>query len=101
MAEIKIGTLATAKRDSAICSVGELGVCYDIYSIGQRPGYSFIFEKSGYDGVSLEDVDLFLEVTDVVFPSIAPYTFENVTQLERDYHQGRFSEAFSLQRAKA
>lgn len=101
MAEIKIGTLATAKRDSAICCVGEMGVCYDIYTIGSRPGYSFIFEQGGDDGFSPEDVELFLEVTDVVFPSIATYKFENVTQLERDYGNGRFSEAFSLQRAKA
>jgi hypothetical protein len=101
MTEIRVGTLATAKRDSAICSVGELGVCYDIYTIGSRPGYSFIFEQGGYDGFSPEDIELFLEVTDVVFPSIASYTFENVTQLERDFHNGRFAEALTIQRAKA
>lgn len=101
MTPVQIGTLVVVKRDSAIRSVGEIGVCYDIYTIGSRPGYSFIFEKGSYDGFSPEDVELFLEVTDVVFPSIANYKFENVTQLERDYHNSRFSEAFSLQRAKA
>lgn len=101
MTEIRVGTLATAKRDSAICSVGELGVCYEVYRLENRAGYSFIFEKGGYDGFSPGDVELFLEVTDVVFQSIATYQFENVTKLERDYHNGRFSEAFTLQRAKA
>jgi hypothetical protein len=98
---IQVGTLATAKRDSAICAVGEMGVCYEVYTIGNRPGYSFIFEKGGYDGFSLGDVELFLEVTDVVFLSIANYTFENVTQLERDFHNGRFSGAFSLLKVDA
>jgi hypothetical protein len=101
MAEIRVGSLATAKRDSAICSVGEMGVCYEVYTLGDRPGYSFIFEKGSYDGFSPDNIELFLEVTDVVFQSIANYQIENVAQLERDYHNGRFSEAFSLQRAKA
>jgi hypothetical protein len=101
MVEIGVGTLAVAKRDSANRTVCEMGVCYDVYTLRNRAGYSFIFEKGGYDGFSPGDVELFLEVTDVVFQSIANYGFENVTQLERDYHQGRFSEAFTLQRAKA
>jgi hypothetical protein len=101
MVEIRVGSLAVAKRDSAICTVGELGVCYEVYTLENRAGYSFIFEKGGYDGFSPDDVALFLEVTDVVFQSIANYGFENVTQLERDYGNGRFSEAFTLQRAKA
>jgi hypothetical protein len=88
--DIQVGTLAIAKKDSAICSVGGMRVCYDLYIIGDPPGYSFIFERGGYDGFSPEDIALFLEVTDVVFPSIANYTFENVTRLERDYHDGRF-----------
>jgi hypothetical protein len=54
-----------------------------MYTLGNRRGYSFIFEKGGYDGFSPDDVELFLEVTDVLFPSIANYEFENVTKLER------------------
>jgi hypothetical protein len=48
--EIRVGTLAIVKKDSAICSVGEIGVCYDMYTLGNRPGYSFIFEKGGLAG---------------------------------------------------
>jgi hypothetical protein len=63
MVEIKVGTLATANRTVTFCSVGEMGVCYEVYTLGNRAGYSFIFEKGGYDGFSPGDVELFLEVT--------------------------------------
>ena len=66
MGTIQVGTLAVATRDTAICRAGELGVCYELYTIGNRPGYSFIFERGGYNGFSPQDVELFLEVTGVV-----------------------------------
>jgi hypothetical protein len=31
--ETRVGTLAIAKKDSAICSAGETGVCYDLYTL--------------------------------------------------------------------
>jgi hypothetical protein len=91
-----VGTLVVAKRDSGIFLVGEYGVCYEVYHLEGRPGYSFIFERGGFDSFSPEDVELFLEVTDVVLPSVATYIFENVTKLEQDFHNGRFSEAFQI-----
>lgn len=92
---IEVGTIARAKKKSAICNVGEIGVCYEVYELSGRPGYSFIFENGGYDGFSPDDVEQFLEVTNEVISSIADYEFKNVTSLVRDYEQGRFDPAFS------
>jgi hypothetical protein len=78
---IQVGTLVTAKRDSGVCRAGERGVCYETYTLGGRPGYSFIFERGGYDGFSPEDVDAFLHVTDRVCPEVANYQFTNVVRL--------------------
>jgi hypothetical protein len=91
---IQVGTVAIAKRASGICHVGERCVCYEVYTLGGRPGYAFIFEKGAYDGFSPEDVDLFLRVTGTVCSTIAGYPFTNVGRLRRDFEQGRFAEAF-------
>lgn len=37
--EITVGTLATATRDSGVCRAGEVGVCYEVYQLGNRSGY--------------------------------------------------------------
>jgi hypothetical protein len=37
---------------------------------------------------------MFLDVTDRVCPAVADYRFTNVTQLARDFREGRFAEAF-------
>ena len=92
--DITVGTLAIAKRASGVCDAGERGVCYEVYELGGRPGYAFLFEKGRYDGFSPEDVALFLTVTDTVCATIADYQFTNVTRLRRDFAQGRFAEAF-------
>ena len=52
MISVQLGTLAVATRATGICRAGELGVCCELYRIGDRPGYSFIFERGGYDGFS-------------------------------------------------
>ena len=95
MGTTQVGTLAVATKNTAICRAGELGVCYELYTIGNRPGYSFIFERGGYDGFSPEDVELFLEVTGVVFKSIETYRFTDVGQLLKDFLAGRFNEALN------
>jgi hypothetical protein len=92
--EITVGSLAIATRASGVCAAGERGVCYEVYTLGGRPGYAFIFERGGYDGFSPEDVDLFLTITDTVYATIAGYEFTNVMRLQRDFAQGRFAEAF-------
>jgi len=91
---LQVGSLVIAKRASAVCAVGERGVCYELYELGGRPGYSIIFERGRYDGFSPEEITTFLHATDQVCPAIADYQFANVTKLSRDFEQGRFAEAF-------
>ena len=91
---IQVGSLAIAIRASGVCDVGERGVCYEVYALGGRPGYSFIFDKGRYDGFSPEDVALFLTITGEVCTAVADYQFINVTRLSRDFAQGRFAPAF-------
>lgn len=91
---IKVGSPMIAKRASGVNAAGERGVSCDAYQLGGRPGYSFIFERERYDGFSPEDVATFLHVTGQVCPTVAGCHFANVTQLARDFEQGRFAAAF-------
>ncbi len=91
---IHVGTIAIATHASGVCDVGERGVCYEVYTLGGRPGYSFIFEKGRYDGFSPEDLAMFLTITDTVCEQVADYQFTNVTRLLRDFRLGRFADAF-------
>lgn len=93
---IQLGSLVTATRDTGICASGERGVCYEIYRLGGRAGYSFIFECGGYDGFSPDEVTLMLEVSGDVCPQVADYQFINVLRLQKDYHEGRFADAFRV-----
>ena len=45
-----VGSLVIAKRDTRVCRVGEPGVCYEVYQLDGRPGWSFLFEQGGHDG---------------------------------------------------
>ena len=91
---IQVGSLAIATRASGVCDMGERGVCYERYTLGRRPGYSFLFEHGRYDGFSPEDVTLFLTITGEVCAAVAAYQFTNVIQLSRDVAQGWFAAAF-------
>lgn len=92
---IQVGTIAIAKRASGVCDVGERGVCYELYELGGRPGYSFIFEQGRSDGFSPCDIDMFLTVTEEVCQVVVGYPFKNVLRLKRDFDQGRFAPAFT------
>ena len=94
---IQVGSLAIATRASGVCDVGERGVCYEVYALGGRPGYSFLFEQGRYDGFSPEDVALFLTIVGEVCAAVADYQFTNVIRLQRDWAQGRFAAAFPPQ----
>lgn len=93
---IQVGSLVTAKRASGVCDVAERSVCYEAYELAGRPGWSFIFESGRYDGFSPADVDTFLEVTGAVCQAVADYQFQNVGQLCRDFHDGRFDSVFHV-----
>jgi hypothetical protein len=91
---IHVGSLALATRASGVCDVGERGVCYERYTLGGRPGYSFLFEQGRYDGFSPEDVTLCLTMTGEICAAVADDQFTNVVQLARDFKRGRFAAAF-------
>jgi hypothetical protein len=94
---IRVGSLASARRASAVCEPGESGVCYEVYELEGRPGYGFIFERGRYDGFSPDEVGTFLQVSGRVSKDVAGYEFRNVGQLDRDYRAGRFASAFEEQ----
>jgi hypothetical protein len=91
---IEVGSQVIAKRASGVNTAGERGVCYEVYQLGGRPGYSIIFERGGYDGFSPDDVEMFLTVTGQHCPAVADYHFSNVLRLQRDFEEGRFAAAF-------
>lgn len=91
---LQVGSLVIAKRATAICDEGEKGVCYEEYRIGDRPGWSFIFEQGGYDGFSPDEVAKLLDLTGEVCAEVADYEFQNVMQLLADFCQGRFAAAW-------
>jgi hypothetical protein len=112
MREITVGTLATAKHDTGLSYLEEAGVCVATKQVcfvdaqsepGQagrlkEPGYTFIFERGGYDGFTSEQVERFLEISDNVSKEVADYRFENKGKLEADYQAGRFAAAFEERR---
>lgn len=93
---IRVGSIAIATRRTGVCDAGERGVCYEVYSLHQRPGYSFIFELGRYDGFSPEEVALMLQLTGEVCDAVAGYQFVNVTHLDADFRRGLFDVALPL-----
>ena len=91
---LQVGSLVIAKHATGVCAAAERGVCYEVYQLGGRPGYSILFESGRYDGFSPQDVELMLEATGQVCREVADYSFTNVTRLARDFAQGRFAAAF-------
>ena len=91
---IKVGSLVIAKRASGVNAAGARGVCYEVYQLGGRHGYSIIFERGRYDGFSPEEANTFLHITGQHCPDVADYHFSNVTRLKRDFDEGHFAAAF-------
>jgi hypothetical protein len=92
---IQVGTMAMAKRTSDVCDVGERGVCDEVYELGDCSGYSFIFETGRHDGLSASAIDMFLQVTDDICPSVVGYQCTSAVRLMRDDDAGRFALAFT------
>jgi hypothetical protein len=91
---IGVGSTVVARRATGVCDVGEAGVCYEVYTLDNRPGYSFIFQSGRYDGFSPDEVATMLRVTGRC-DALAGYEFRNVQQLCRDYEAGLFALAFA------
>ena len=82
-----------AKKASGVCNPGDRGVVYDRYELGDRPGWSVIFQSGLHDGFSPCDVDFFLDVSGEVCEELTGYTFQNVLRLMDDFDRGDFSPA--------
>jgi hypothetical protein len=91
---LRVGSLVTAQRTTAVCDAGERGVCYERYTLDNRPGWSILFESGRHDGFSPEEVALILEITGEVCPEVADYVFQSVMRLMSDYRRARFAPAF-------
>lgn len=94
--EISVGTLAIATQKTGVCDVGEVGVCYEVYELEERPGYSFIFEGGRYDGFSPDEVERFLKLPNVHCVKVSRYQFRNVLRLCADFRAGVFAPAFEI-----
>jgi hypothetical protein len=94
--EIQVGTLAIGKRQTGVCEIGEVGVCYEVYELEERPGYSFIFESGRYDGFHPNEVERFLMLPNIHCLTVSSYKFRNVLKLRTDFRAGFFAPAFEL-----
>lgn len=95
---LAVGSRVIAQRTTGVCDAGERGVCYEAYTLGNRPGWSFLFESGRHDGFSPDDVALILEVTGEVCPDVADYEFQSVMRLMANFRRGRFAPAFPPER---
>ena len=94
MLALTLGSIVLSRQCNAVCQIGESGVCYEQYTIGNRPGWSIIFRDGGYDGFSPDEVNRFLYITGEISNSVSRYQFQNVRKLIRDYNCGLFTMAF-------
>jgi hypothetical protein len=91
---LRVGSLVIARRTTGVCDAGERGVCYERYTLDNRPGCSILFESGRHDGFNPDEVALILEVTGEVCPEVADYQFQSVMRLMSDYRRARFAPAF-------
>jgi len=89
LAKPKVGTMVVSGVNSGSLKKGMIGVCYELYQLGDHKGASFIFNSRFYDGFSEdEQVQMLLEIG--FAEELERYDFENVVKLERDYIAGVF-----------
>ena len=96
--EPRVGTIVQLKVSCLGNKEGVSGICYDVYTLGDRKGYAFIFENGRYDGFNPEEVVSFLKVLDHYGTDERyrwTYKFTNVIALGRDFENRVFDEAFS------
>ena len=86
---VDVGTPAVAERATAVCQAGEVGVCYEVYYLGGRPGYSVPFQGGGYDGSGPSEVEAVLDVQPVRDRAASPYESADVGRLRRGSQRGR------------
>lgn len=94
---MKVGSLRKLLVPCLGNPAGTIGVCYDVYTIGNIMGFSFIFPNGNYDGFSEKEIQQFFAPDYNEFlESVADYRFTNVMQLGRDFENGMFDELKKL-----
>jgi hypothetical protein len=94
---MSIGTVFKVKRAVLNNDPGALGICYEEYEIGGRPGLSIIFENGEHDGFSPDEQKLILEK--VGHLDNFHYEFKSVIRLVEDFRRGFFREHFDKAKA--
>lgn len=87
----KVGSLVKLKCSCLGNPSGTKGYVYETYRDFDNPtkfGISVIFTNGEYDGFSVRDQDLFLELIENTNTS---YNFINVMQLSNDFARGHFN----------
>lgn len=88
-----IGQLVKLKEPMFGNQTGDIGVCFNDYTLDGRTGSQFIFPNGYYDGFSEEEQDRFLEKGQV-FDKYKEYRFISVICTSNDYNFGFFKQAF-------
>ena len=87
---LQVGSLVVATRRSGVCDPGERGVVYEAYQLGDRPGWSVIFQSGRHDGFSPSDVAFFLDVPGDVCEALTSYAFVDAGRLAVDFDRDVF-----------
>lgn len=88
-----VGDKVTLKVPMLGCNIGDVGVVYEEYDLGDGHGASVIFSNGLYDGFSPDEQEKFLKKIGRC-DDVKGYSFTNVIRLERDFREGVFNKAF-------
>lgn len=92
---ISVGTTMQLKTNVLGNAPGDIGVCYEVYELGGRRGWSFIFPNGEYDGFSPDDIERCFALNRVGrVHELANYEFDNVIKLNEDFRNGVFDKAW-------
>ncbi len=83
-----VGSVYSLTVDCLGNPVGTLGVCYEVYHLGDHTGYAFIFQNGNYDGFGEDEVEDFLK-HEAFDDAVKDYQFTNVIKLTEDFRNGK------------
>lgn len=87
----RVGTVVRCNVNGGPLRKGMIGVCYELYQLGNHQGASFIFDTRFYDGFSQQEQEqMLLEIGHC--RELENYSFSNVIKLERDFFSGVFDD---------
>lgn len=104
---VEIGQVVIAKKQTSICAVGDLGVCFDVIELpaptrtnrsGKR--YGVIFEGGGYNIFEGDRLDEVVTPCLFVCEDAVDYKYRSPALLERDFRYGKFDRALAALHAR-